>query len=241
LFGDSADPADDRSGGKAGVLERAKGGILVLDEVGSLPLPLQARLVSALHSTCVQPHGDGSGEVIDIALISTTRQSLSKLAGTGGFRQDLLALVAAYTIELKPLRQVSNRPALVLAIWKQLVPPDQVERLTPALVAALTAYQWPGNFRQLVATLRALAVLAKSGVALDLNALPRDIRDPRAPAAPDHEAGLEGEVGLETVTLAVMRATLTAEGGNVSRAARRLGIHRSTFYRRLFGSEQSKS
>jgi len=240
IFGNPDNSTDPRRG-NAGGLRRAEGGIVLLNEVESLSLPLQARLVSALRDTSLQPEDGGSEKPIDIALISTTRQPLGDLVVAGRFRQDLLTLIAAYTIDLKPLRLIPNRSALILAIWKQLVPPPHVERLTPGVMAALTAYQWPGNFRQLVATLRALAVLAKAGAAIDLDALPRDIRDPRAPAAVDRPVGLDGEVGLETVTLAIMRAALTAEGGNVSRAARRLGIHRSTFYRRLFGSDQPDS
>jgi transcriptional regulator of acetoin/glycerol metabolism len=240
LFGE-AEVSSEQRRGKPGALRRADGGIVLLNEIGSLPLPLQARLTAVLRTISLQPEDGGPEKPIDIAVISTTRQQLGDLVAAGTFRQDLLALIAAYTIELKPLRLFANRSMLILAIWKQIVPPPHVEKLTPPLVAALTAYQWPGNFRQLVATLRALAVLAKAGAAVDLDALPRSIRDPRAPAAVDQPVGLDGDVGLETVTLAIMRAALTAEGGNVSRAARRLGIHRSTFYRRLFGSDQPNS
>lgn len=238
LFGD-ADSSSHGDAVQTGALREADGGILLLDEVSALPLSVQARLVGKLRNSSLQPQIHRPDPPLDVALISTTRHQLGELASAGSFRQDLLALIAAYTVALRPLRLMSDRSALISAIWKQLVPPPDVERLTPGIVAALTAYQWPGNFRQLVVTLRALAVLAKAGETLDLDALPRDIRDPRAPAVTDQPAGFGGEAGLESITLAVMRAALTAEGGNVSRAARRLGIHRSTFYRRLFGCDPS--
>lgn len=222
-------------GGSAGLLSRATGGTLVLEAVETLPLAIQARLEQAFKTMAARPEAVAN---VDVALISTTHTGLLAAAASGAFRRDLLMRLSAYTVDLEPLRHKPDRRASITELWARIAPPPAGPRLAPETLTALADYDWPGNHRQLSATLRALAVLGDGGETLGLDTLPHEIR-----AAHEHEptvasVGLDVEVGLDSITLSAMRAALDAEGGNVSRAARRLGIHRSTLYRRLFGESK---
>lgn len=217
-----------RRRGAKGLLREADGGVLFLDEIGDMPLPLQARLLRVLQDRAVMPLGGGAPVPVDFALICATHRPLPRLVEAGGFRQDLYFRIAQYTVELPPLRQLPDRAGIVRSLWRELGGPDAGVALTPACEERLAGYDWPGNFRQLTGTLRALLALAEPDCPIDIDALPLDVRAPPPASAPDGEH-------LDAITRSAMRAALEASGGNVSRAARRLGIHRSTLYRRLLG------
>lgn len=229
LFGGGGEPD--------GLLARAAGGTLVLEAVEALPLAVQARLEQTIKAMTARPEGVAS-RIFDRAVVSTTHGGLLMAAATGVFRRDLLLRLSAYSVELEPLRLQPDRRALIGGLWARIAPPPSGPRLAPETLTALADYDWPGNHRQLFATLRALAVLGAGGESLDVDALPPEIRAVHEPTSTPPTVGLDVEVGLDSITLAAMRAALDAEGGNVSRAARRLGIHRSTLYRRLFGGEK---
>lgn len=222
-----------------GLLARAAGGTLLLEAVEALPLAVQARLEQALKAMTAGT--DGGPPVADFALISATHSRLVEAAARGAFRRDLLLRLSAYAVELEPLRDKPNRRALIASLWSQIAPPPAGPQLATETLDALALYDWPGNHRQLFATLRALAVLGDGGEVLGLDALPQEIRTAQQSVTlptPTPPVGLDVEVGLDSITLSAMRTALDAEGGNVSRAARRLGIHRSTLYRRLFGGSK---
>lgn len=215
-----------RRRGAKGLLREADGGVLFLDEIGDMPLPLQARLLRVLQDRAVTPLGGGAAVPVDFALICATHRTLPQLVDQGGFRQDLYFRIAQYTVELPPLRQLPDRAGIVRGLWRELGGPEAGVALTPDCEARLAGHDWPGNFRQLTGTLRALLALAEPGRPVDVDALPPDVRRPAASAPMTAD-------DLDAITLSAMRAALEASGGNVSRAARRLGIHRSTLYRRL--------
>lgn len=222
------------AGAAAGWLERASGGTLVLVGVETLPPPAQRRLARVLQDGA-SPTGAGDGRPLGCALVTISTVRLSDLAAGGALITELYLHLSAYTVDLAPVRRRADRAALLAGLWAQVATGDAAERLRSETLALLAAYDWPGNFRQVMATLRALAVLAEAGETLGPEALPQEIRG--ATPLPAGAPALAVEVGLDSITLAAMRAALDAEKGNVSRAARRLGIHRSTLYRRLFGAE----
>ena len=126
---------------------------------------------------------------------------------------------------MPPLRRLPDRAGIVRALWGRLVADERLT-LSEACEARLAAYDWPGNFRQLAGTLKALAALADPFRPVGEDMLPPDIL--AAPAA-------SPPVGtLDALTVEAMRQAVEACGGNVSQAARRLGVNRSTLYRRLF-------
>lgn len=222
------------AGAAAGWLERASGGTLALVGVEALPPPVQRRLARVLQDGA-SPAGEGDGRPLDCALVTISTVRLSDLAAGGALITELYLHLSAYTVDLAPVRRRADRAALLAGLWAQVATGDAAARLRSETLALLAAYDWPGNFRQVMATLRALAVLAEAGETLGPEALPQEIRG--ATPLPAGAPALAVEVGLDSITLAAMRAALDAEKGNVSRAARRLGIHRSTLYRRLFGAE----
>lgn len=215
-----------RRQGRRGLLREADGGILFLDEIGDMPLALQSRLLRVLQEREVAPLGGGRPVKIDVALLCATHRDLRLLVEAGSFRQDLYFRIAHYTVELPPLRRLPDRAGIVRALWGRLVADERLT-LSEACEARLAAYDWPGNFRQLAGTLKALAALADPFRPVGEDMLPPDIL--AAPATSPPAAGT-----LDALTVEAMRQAVDACGGNVSQAARRLGVNRSTLYRRLF-------
>lgn len=227
-----------RRRGQKGLLREADGGMLFLDEIGDMPRPLQARLLRVLQEREVVPLGGGRPVTVDFTLMCATHHDLSQLVARGEFRADLHFRVAQYTLELAPLRTRENREQIVRALWVRLGGEAAGIVLSWECEQALAAFPWPGNFRQLVGTLRALIVLGEPGATLGLEALPPELRRSAhdLPSAAPHSSEPRATERLEAVTRAAMSAALAACDGNVSRAARNLGISRSTMYRRLLSA-----
>lgn len=219
--------------GAKGLLRQADGGLLLLDEIGDMPLSLQSRLLRALQEREVLPVGGTRPVPVDFALICATHRDLSRMVEEGAFRADLFYRIAPYRVRLVPLRDRPDRLALVRALWARSEGPARNVALSPSCEAALAEAEWPGNLRQLAACLKALAVLAEAGEVLGVEDLPEGVARPPAPAPVIRR---EPEAGrLESIAQDAMRTALAAHGGNVSRAARSLGISRSTLYRRCLG------
>ena len=216
--------------GAKGLLRQAEGGLLFLDEIGDMPLSLQSRLLRALQEREVLPVGGTRPVPVDFALICATHRDLSRMVEEGAFRADLFYRIAPYRVRLPTLRERPDRLALVRGLWARSDGPARGVTLSPSCEAALAEAAWPGNLRQLAACLKALAVLAEAGEVLGVEDLPEGVTKPSA-SSPVHLR--EPEAGsLDTLAQDAMRAALAAHGGNVSRAARSLGISRSTLYRR---------
>ncbi|MDQ0507201.1 sigma-54-dependent Fis family transcriptional regulator [Xanthobacter agilis] len=234
-----------RRAGFKGLLREADGGILFLDEIGDMPLALQTRLLRVLQEREVTPLGGGKPVPVDFSLVCATHRDLKQLVDAGAFRADLYFRIAQYTVALPALRHLPDREALVHRFWRELAGGAPAPALSAACVEALARYSWPGNFRQFVGTLKVLHALADPGGSLGPEALPAELRDsalqqPQAgtrPSAPDEAPHAPGGAcmgdDLQAVTRATIQAALAACNGNISMAARRLGIHRSTLHRHL--------
>jgi transcriptional regulator of acetoin/glycerol metabolism len=221
-----------RPGGSKGYLREADGGVLFLDEIGDMPLTLQTKLLRALQEREVVPLGGGRAVQVDFMLVCATNQNLWELVESGTFRSDLYFRIAQYTIELSPLRCRSDRAYLIDKLWASLGGKAQQVVLMPESRERLVNYEWPGNFRQLVGCLRAILALCEPGGTITLDALPPDVRSGvkfTGQGASPHES----LPTLEAVTATAMQDALRAAKGNVSLAARRLGVSRSTLYRRM--------
>ncbi|UVF17677.1 sigma-54-dependent Fis family transcriptional regulator [Microvirga terrae] len=222
-----------RPGGSKGTLREADGGVLFLDEIGDMPLALQTKLLRALQEREVVPLGGGRPVPVDFLLICATNRNLWDLVEAGAFRSDLYFRIAQYTIELSPLRHRSDRVQLIEQIWDDLGAETQGIVMAQECRERLVTYDWPGNFRQLVGCLRAMMALCEPGETLTVDALPPDLRAGAAtPERPAFPRG-RGQATLEAVTTTAMQDALRAARGNVSLAARRLGVSRSTLYRRM--------
>ncbi|PVE22087.1 sigma-54-dependent Fis family transcriptional regulator [Microvirga sp. KLBC 81] len=225
-----------RPGGSKGHLREADGGVLFLDEIGDMPLPLQTKLLRVLQEREVVPLGGSRAVPVDFTLICATNRNLSELVQTGGFRSDLYFRIAQYTIELQPLRLRSDRVQLIDAIWDSLGAASRGIVLDQECRERLSLYEWPGNFRQLVGCLRAMLALCEPGDRLGTDALPLDVRNASPVQSPAPAESEPLPTTLDSMTIAAIREALEATKGNVSLAARRLGVSRSTLYRRLQGN-----
>ena len=216
-----------RRHGAPGLLRAADGGVLFLDEIGDMALSLQTRLLRVLQERVVVPVGGRRPIPVDFTLICATNRTLSEQVARGAFRSDLYFRIATYTVPLPPLRALAEREAIIRMLWARLG--GAAVSLAPDCLAALARHDWPGNFRQLTGTLRTMIVLAEPGHVCTLADLSPELRGVAAP--PERS----GAADLEALTREAMQAALVAAGGNVAAAARRLGINRSTLYRRGLG------
>jgi transcriptional regulator of acetoin/glycerol metabolism len=191
-------------------------------------------------TTRVTPLGGGRPVAVDFAVICATHRNLRDLIAAGTFRSDLYFRIAQFTVELPPVRALADRAAIIRTLWTQLGGTKAEVPLGADSIDLLAEYHWPGNFRQLVGTLRALVVLGEPNDPLTPERLPLEVRGMRAPAANASSSSSAirpavcSEIGrLDEMTKQTMRQALAISHGNVSQAARRLGINRSTLYRRL--------
>ena len=212
-----------RKHGNPGLLRQADGGVLFLDEIGDMPLALQARLLRVLQSREVSPLGAARPVAVDFALVCATHRALAHDGPDAPVRPDLYFRIAEYTVTLAPLRARPDLRELLRTLWAAQ---GSGPALPGGIEDALAQYAWPGNYRQMAAVLRTLHVLAGASGRVDEEMLPADIRGmPAAQAA-------AGAASLQAMADDAIRAALAAHAGNVSAAARALGVHRSTLYRR---------
>ncbi|MBF3306990.1 sigma-54-dependent Fis family transcriptional regulator, partial [Pseudomonas aeruginosa] len=172
-----------RKEGMRGKLQQADGGTLFLDEIGDMPLALQTRLLRVLEERRVVPLG-GEPEDVDVRLISATHRDLAGLVADGRFREDLYYRLGGARFELPPLRERSDRLALIRRILDEETAHCGVRiELGEAALECLLGYRWPGNVRQLRHVLRYACALC-GGATLQLADLPAELRgEGRTPAS----------------------------------------------------------
>lgn len=216
-----------RRQGSTGLLRQAQGGVLFLDEIGDMPLALQPRLLRVLQERELSPLGGGRPVKLDFALVCASHCDLQQAVAEGRFRADLYYRVADHVVHLPALRELDERGALLQALWS---PMAQGRVLQAEVLQVLQRQRWPGNLRQLQACLRTLVALSDPGEQITPAHLPAELlKVPMVQAANASTAS----GGLRDIAEDAMRQALQATDGNVSAAAKQLGISRSTLYRRL--------
>ncbi|MCE9926913.1 sigma-54-dependent Fis family transcriptional regulator [Aeromonas media] len=213
-----------RSQGSQGYLRAAHGGILMLDEIGELPLLAQTRLLRVLQERSVTPVGSHKPEPVDFWLVSASHRDLTAMVQAGTFREDLYYRICGWRQQLTPLRAWSQGERLGL-IRRLLLEMDPALQLTPQAERQLLAHPLPGNVRQLKQALEVACVLAEGQSWIE----PAHLHLPEVAAMP----APRGATTLREQSRLRVQQTLTECGGNVSEAARRLGISRTTLYRAL--------
>jgi len=224
-----------RREGSPGRFREAHGGTLFLDEIGDMPLSLQSRLLRVLQERQVVPLGGGKPTPVDFALIAASHRPLKAEVEAGRFRADLYYRLNGMTLILPPLRERSDFSVLVDRMLDTFAP-DSGLTLEPDIADAFAAYRWPGNLRELANVLRfACALIDGEDDRIGWDHLPEDfVEDMRRPSV--RSSG--GDVGMATLRAAsdsLIDRMVAASGGNLSEAARRLGISRNTLYRRING------
>lgn len=225
-----------RRGGAPGKIEQADGGTLFLDEIGDMPLALQSRLLRVLETRELTRLGSVAPKQVRFQLICATHRDLSVAARNGEFRDDLLYRIKGMTLRLPRLAERSDLASFIVDRCRELTQGSR--QLSAACLERLADYDWPGNVRELVFALRHADAFAEPGEVLELGHFPEEIAAPRTAAARSRRTTGEGGT-LDLVERAVIDEALALEGGNVSRAAKRLGIGRATLYRRLKAAGQS--
>jgi transcriptional regulator of acetoin/glycerol metabolism len=232
-----------RREGSLGRLREAQGGTLFLDEIGDMPLALQARLLRVLQERSVSPLGGGPAVAVDFALSCATHCKLREAVEQGRFRSDLYYRINGLTVQLPPLRERSDFAVLTQRLLYDLSP-QQTLQVAPELLARLSAHHWPGNLRQYANALRtASAMLESDETCIDWphlsDDLLEDLSDQESKAsvdrakAPERSPTVGGVQNLAQLSQAAIRQALDQCAGNMSDAARRLGISRQTLYRKL--------
>src|ERR1700682_249112 len=225
---------------RRGFFAQADGGTLVLDEVGELPLPVQAKLLRALQDGEIQPVGAARVDRVDVRVIACTHRDLADDVRAGRFREDLYYRLAVLELIMPPLREHrEDIPALAAEFARRHAERFGMQdvRLLPEMLDALQQLDWPGNVRELENAV-ARTVALSTGGEIGLAAFAAASAASAAPAADaGAEAPTEGTRSLREQVEAVERnligRTMTAVGGNQSEAARRLGLSRGSLIERL--------
>lgn len=224
---------------KPGRFEMANGGTLFLDEVGELPRDMQVKILRALQQRTIDRVGGLQPINVDVRVIAATNADLQAAVNDGTFREDLYYRLNVIPIHLPPLRdRVDDIPLLVEHFLKKF---NQhlgkgIQRVSPDALAALLEHNWPGNIRELE-NLMERSVLLAEGETIQLEDLPglRRTSQPMLGADELDDLGLKEYVRVHTVKLerARIQRVLDAETGNVTRAARRLGISRKSLQTKM--------
>jgi DNA-binding NtrC family response regulator len=211
----------------------------MLDEIGDVSPKLQASLLRAIQEREIMRVGDTRVKKVDVRIVAATNRDLSKAAAQGTFREDLLYRIRVGRVAVPPLRERREDIPLLAASFlaEQRLPTGKtVLSLTPEAERHLVTYSWPGNVRELKAAIEYAAISAKLSV-IGIDDLPPEVQS--SPAAPDallpsrrFDAN-EGVVDSATDEKTRILAVLEWAEGNRARAARKLGMSRATFYRRL--------
>lgn len=223
--------------GKPGKFEQASGGTIFLDEIGDMPLTLQAKVLRVIQERIIERLGGIRGVPVDVRLIAATNKNLREMVATGKFREDLYYRLDVITITIPPLRErKQDMPELVDCFLRKLnkVCHTSVTGVHPAVMDAFLSYHWPGNLRELENVLERALNLTDGN----------EIRPEDIPVCfwetlgsrPDDPQGFRGPGLNESLAAherAILVATLRAAGNNRTRAARMLNISRSGLYKKL--------
>jgi two-component system, NtrC family, nitrogen regulation response regulator NtrX len=242
LFGVEAGPDPSTQPRRAGVLERAHGGTLLLDEVSDMPLETQGKIVRALQDQTFERLGGSNRVKVDVRVLSTTNKDLQAEIAAGKFREDLFYRLAVVPLRTPALRERrEDIPALARYFLSRSAEVSGMlgRGLSTDAVAALQAYDWPGNVRQLRNLMDWLLIMAPGGTADPIRAdmLPPEIGS-AAPALfnADPSADIMGLPLREARDLfetQYLQAQLLRFSGNISRTAQFVGMERSALHRKL--------
>lgn len=219
---------------KAGLFQAANGGTIFLDEIGELPLEMQAKLLRVLQEKEVRPVGSNERETVDVRVIAATNRDLEAAYRGGTFRKDLYFRLNVVTVHIPPLRdRRSDIPVLVHHFLDRYAKASQMQ-VTPAAMKSLLQYDWPGNVRELENCV-ARAVTLGDGKTIDVSDLPPAIRAEQAETASDRapEAGSLSTTALAEMERMTILRVFEQAHGDKALAGKMLGISRATLYRKL--------
>jgi DNA-binding NtrC family response regulator len=227
LFGHVKGAFTDAREDRNGRFEEANSGTIFLDEIGNISLPFQAKLLTVLQNRSVTKVGSNKTIPVDVRLICATNRHIQQMASQHLFRQDLLYRINTIEIQLPPLRERLEDIIPLAEHFLQLYRDKykrSVSTLHESLVQQLKQYEWPGNIRELQHAIER-AVILSQGKSL----MPKDV----FVKSPAKEQELDTGYNLEEMERTIITQAMKKVNGNITEAARELGLSRAALYRRL--------
>jgi len=229
LFGHMKGSFTDAKKDKPGRFEVASGGTLFLDEIGNLSLPLQSKLLTVIEKREVVRVGSNKARPVDVRLICATNMPIYQMAKEGKFRQDILYRINTVEITLPPLRnRIEDVPILAEHFLQQYIQKykKNIKGISSAALKKLRQYNWPGNVRELQHSLERAVILSESKILQPVDFM---LKTPQSVS----DEGTLGTYNIEDVERDVIQRALRKNNGNISQAAKELGLTRASLYRRL--------
>jgi DNA-binding NtrC family response regulator len=219
---------------KMGLFQAANGGSIFLDEIGELPLEMQAKLLRVLQEKEVRPVGSNDRHAVDVRVIAATNRDLEAAYRAGTFRKDLYFRLNVVTVHIPPLRERrADIPMLVHHFLNRYTPTKPLQ-VTAAAMKSLLQYDWPGNVRELENCIARAVTLGDQAV-IDVQDLPPAIRSEQPVSSemtPQDAASLSTTALAEMERMTILRVFEQAHGDKAL-AGKMLGISRATLYRKL--------
>lgn len=225
------------STGKQGKFELAAGGTIFLDELSSLPLSIQAKILRVLQDREIEKLGSTRRKKVNFRVIAATNQRLEKLVAEGRFREDLYYRINRANITIPPLRQRKEDIPLYVSHFLKKINSKlntHFEGLSEDALGCFMNYSWPGNVRQLINVLEQACLKKWVGETIPRNCLSRELIDAYSPCTPE-PASMEFKAEVKEKERMLIQAALNRTNGNKRKAAKLLGIPRSTLYKKLNG------
>jgi PAS domain S-box-containing protein len=219
--------------GKMGKIELSHGGTLFLDEIGELPFRAQAKLLRVLEEKQVEKIGALLPAEVDFRLIAATNRPLDFLNDQKNFRQDLFHRLSAILISIPPLRERAEDIPVLSEHFLRMGPGRDM-KLTDEATLEMMEYSWPGNVRELRNALELAACISQSGNVIDVEHLPKHITASKSQAHTEEkhrDLSLNAEIDAREIQL--IKKALASCRGNKLRAAKMLGISRSSLYNKI--------
>jgi two-component system response regulator HydG len=231
LFGHVKGAFTDARSDRSGRFEVASGGTLFLDEIGNLPLSLQAKILRAIESRQVIRLGSNKPINIDIRLICASNMPIHEMVKKKEFRQDLLYRINTVEIQIPPLRQRVEDIPLLLDYYLKIYChkyKKTIKKIPISTLGKLEDYPWPGNVRELQHAIERAVILSDSSVLA-----PDDFFFPTE--SPDNHMEVSEKIScnLDEMEEQLIQRVLKKYNGNISQAARELGLTRTSLYRRI--------
>jgi len=218
---------------REGRFKAADGGTLLLDEVGEIPLSVQAKLLRVLQEGVVEPLGCNRALALDVRLICATHRNLRQMVGAGTFREDLYYRLNVLDLHVPPLRRRRADLALLVSHFHARFAGEQaVPKIAPRAWAALMSHSFPGNVRELEHAIQHAVVLARGGE-IDIWHLPHDLRGEGASDEPAGSTFRPLAESMRDFERQCLMVALHHSSGTKCEAARLLGISRKTLWEKL--------
>ena len=222
-------------GGKPGIFELADTGTIFLDEVGEIPMQVQSKLLRVLESGEISRVGDGTNRSVNVRIIAATNRDLQSMVRENTFREDLYYRLNVIPLVLPSLRErPEDIPSLASFYLKEYNTKYQTSKeFSKACMETFVSYSWPGNVRELKNMIHRMVITTEGDVIAPVSL---EANCPAAAPPTQKKAAFSGErlkEALQNYEISYIHQAIDASDGNITRAAEKLGVHRTYIYRKL--------